>query len=77
MSQACTFRSRLRNSLPDRLLTMTWLDGVPLLELVDAELEMRNRVAENMFRAWYVPFYYYGTIHGDPHLGIIARGRFS
>ena len=53
----------------DRLLTMTWLDGVPLLELVDAELEMRNRVAENMFRAWYVPFYYYGTIHGDPHLG--------
>ena len=48
---------------------MTWLDGVPLLELVDAELEMRNRVAENMFRAWYVPFYYYGTIHGDPHLG--------
>ena len=22
-----------------------------------------------MFRAWYVPFYYYGTIHGDPHLG--------
>ena len=48
---------------------MTWPDGVPLLELVDAELEMRNRVAANMFRAWYVPFYYYGTIHGDPHLG--------
>jgi predicted unusual protein kinase regulating ubiquinone biosynthesis (AarF/ABC1/UbiB family) len=23
----------------------------------------------NMFRAWYVPFYYYGVIHGDPHLG--------
>src|SRR3546814_15764528 len=23
----------------------------------------------NMFRAWYVPFYYYGIIHGDPHLG--------
>ena len=22
-----------------------------------------------MFRAWYVPFYYYGVIHGDPHLG--------
>ncbi|MEN8197104.1 MAG: AarF/UbiB family protein, partial [Pseudomonadota bacterium] len=29
----------------------------------------RNRVAHNMFRAWYVPFYYYGVIHGDPHLG--------
>ena len=22
-----------------------------------------------MFRAWYVPFYFYGAIHGDPHLG--------
>src|SRR3546814_13378633 len=22
-----------------------------------------------MFRAWYVPFYGYGVIHGDPHLG--------
>ena len=29
----------------------------------------RNRVAHNLFRAWYVPFYFYGTIHGDPHLG--------
>lgn len=53
----------------DRLLTMTWLDGKRLLDWVDTDLEVRNRVAENMFRAWYVPFYYYGTIHGDPHLG--------
>ena len=53
----------------DRLLTMTWLEGKRLLDWVDADLETRNRVAENMFRAWYVPFYYYGTIHGDPHLG--------
>ena len=22
-----------------------------------------------MFRAWYVPFYEYGVIHGDPHFG--------
>ena len=22
-----------------------------------------------MFRAWYVPLYRYGVIHGDPHLG--------
>ncbi len=22
-----------------------------------------------MFRAWYVPFYDFGIIHGDPHLG--------
>src|SRR3546814_5038019 len=23
----------------------------------------------NMVRAWYLPFYYSGIIHGDPHLG--------
>ena len=22
-----------------------------------------------MFKAWYIPFYKYGVIHGDPHLG--------
>ena len=53
----------------DRLLTMTWIDGRPLLEAVDFPVEARNRLAENMFRAWYVPFYEYGVIHGDPHLG--------
>ncbi len=53
----------------DRLLTMTWIDGRPLLEAVDLPVEARNRLAQNMFRAWYVPFYGYGVIHGDPHLG--------
>ncbi len=52
-----------------RLLTMTWLDGAPLMDFIGGDLEDRNRVAINMFRAWYVPFYYYGVIHGDPHLG--------
>jgi len=54
-----------------RLLTMTWLEGTPLLAFIEAHggLELRNRVAHNMFRAWYVPFYFYGVIHGDPHLG--------
>src|SRR5690606_699373 len=52
-----------------RLLTMTWLDGTPLTRLVDAAVERRNAIAHTMFRAWYVPFYYYGVIHGDPHLG--------
>ncbi len=52
-----------------RLLTMTWLEGRRLLEAADAPLETRNAVAYNMFRAWYVPFYEYGVIHGDPHLG--------
>jgi len=56
----------------DRLLTMTWLDGQPLMKSVDAGIERRNQIAENMFRAWYVPFYDYGVLHGDPHLGNYA-----
>jgi predicted unusual protein kinase regulating ubiquinone biosynthesis (AarF/ABC1/UbiB family) len=53
----------------DRLLTMTWLDGEPLLGFVDHHLELRNEVARNLFHAWYLPFYGYGVLHGDPHLG--------
>jgi predicted unusual protein kinase regulating ubiquinone biosynthesis (AarF/ABC1/UbiB family) len=52
-----------------RLLTMTWIEGKPLLEVVKKPLADRNEIASNLFRAWYVPFYYYGVIHGDPHLG--------
>ncbi len=54
-----------------RLLTMTWLEGQPLLKFVaeHPDVALRNQVAMNMFRAWYVPFYDYGIIHGDPHLG--------
>ncbi|MCH2393234.1 ABC1 kinase family protein [Oceanibaculum sp.] len=52
-----------------RLLTMNWLDGAPLLSVTGEDLDFRNRVALNMFRAWYVPFYFFGSIHGDPHLG--------
>jgi len=54
-----------------RLLTMTWVEGTPFMRFLaeHPEVEMRNRVALNMFRAWYVPFYDYGVIHGDPHLG--------
>jgi predicted unusual protein kinase regulating ubiquinone biosynthesis (AarF/ABC1/UbiB family) len=53
-----------------RLLTMTWLDGDPILDVAaKASLAVRNRIALRMFRIWYVPFYYYGVIHGDPHLG--------
>lgn len=53
----------------DRLLTTTWLDGESILNFVDAPLEQRNDIAMNLFRAWYVPLYYYGIVHGDPHLG--------
>jgi predicted unusual protein kinase regulating ubiquinone biosynthesis (AarF/ABC1/UbiB family) len=55
----------------DRLLTMSWLEGtrvMPFLETNPSQ-ETRNEIAKNMFRVWYVPFYYYGVIHGDPHLG--------
>lgn len=53
----------------DRLLCSTWLDGDKILNYVDAPAEQRNQLAMTMFRAWYVPLYYYGIIHGDPHLG--------
>jgi predicted unusual protein kinase regulating ubiquinone biosynthesis (AarF/ABC1/UbiB family) len=54
-----------------RLLTMTWLDGRPMMQRVaeDPPPDERNRIAEALFHAWYVPFYRYGVIHGDPHLG--------
>jgi len=52
-----------------RLLTMSWLDGQPLLSHKEAPLEDRNRIAQAMFRAWWYPFSHYGVIHGDPHLG--------
>ncbi len=54
-----------------RLLTMTWLPGKPMQQRIDEDppMEVRNHIAKAMFRAWYVPFYRYGVIHGDPHLG--------
>lgn len=52
-----------------RLITTTWLDGKPILNFKDAPLKVRNELAMNLFRAWYVPLYQYGVIHGDPHMG--------
>jgi predicted unusual protein kinase regulating ubiquinone biosynthesis (AarF/ABC1/UbiB family) len=52
-----------------RLLTMEWLDGQKILDFVADHPSLRDTVAKNLFRAWYVPFYRYGVIHGDPHLG--------
>ncbi len=52
-----------------RLLTSTWMDGEKILNFVGHDKETRNKLAMNMFRAWYVPLYHYGIIHGDPHLG--------
>ena len=55
----------------ERLLTMNWLDGTRLMPFLDTnpDQDTRNKIAKHMFRVWYVPFYYYGVIHGDPHLG--------
>lgn len=66
-------RVHVPEALPDlstkRLLTMTWLDGRPLNEFEDAPEADRNRIAEALFHAWYIPLYQAGVIHGDPHLG--------
>ncbi len=52
-----------------RLLSMSWLEGKRLMAFTDAPQDVRDQLAYNMFRAWYVPFYDYAVIHGDPHLG--------
>ena len=54
-----------------RALTMRWVEGQKLMDFLASEptQDERNQLAMNMFRTWYVPFYYYGVIHGDPHLG--------
>jgi len=55
-----------------RLLTMTWLEGRGLLAWVNEPQEVRNRIAELLFKAWWGPMTHYGVIHGDPHLGNYA-----
>ncbi|MEX2128505.1 MAG: AarF/ABC1/UbiB kinase family protein [Xanthobacteraceae bacterium] len=52
-----------------RLLTLDWLEGKRLLAHKGAPLEVRNRLAQAMFKAWWMPFSRFGVIHGDPHLG--------
>ena len=61
----------------ERVLTMSWVEGQKLMAWLDTAptQEERNQVAMNMFRAWYVPFYFYGVIHGDPHLGNYSIDR--
>jgi predicted unusual protein kinase regulating ubiquinone biosynthesis (AarF/ABC1/UbiB family) len=52
-----------------RLLSMSWLEGRPLLEFKEAGQEARNLLAHSLFHAWWWPFCGHGVIHGDPHLG--------
>ncbi len=52
-----------------RLLVMEYLDGRKLIEYKNSSQKVRNDLAKKLFMAWYFPFYKYGIIHGDPHLG--------
>ncbi|WP_375466382.1 ABC1 kinase family protein [uncultured Methylobacterium sp.] len=52
-----------------RLLTLGWLDGERILSFTGAPVEIRNRIARSMFKAWWHPFSRAAVIHGDPHLG--------
>ena len=58
-----------KNISTQRLLVMEFLDGKKLIEYKNSSQKIRNELAKNLFMAWYFPFYKYGIIHGDPHLG--------
>lgn len=55
----------------ERLLTMDWVEGKSLRHMIDNGLDQahRNDIARSLFCSWYIPFYQYGVIHGDPHMG--------
>ncbi|HEY8384537.1 MAG TPA: AarF/UbiB family protein [Microvirga sp.] len=52
-----------------RLLTLGWLEGEKILNFVESDEAIRNRLAVAMFKAWWHPFSHAAVIHGDPHLG--------
>jgi predicted unusual protein kinase regulating ubiquinone biosynthesis (AarF/ABC1/UbiB family) len=52
-----------------RLLTLGWLEGEKILSFKSSPIEIRNRLAIAMFKAWWHPVAQVGVIHGDPHLG--------
>ncbi|MGO4573583.1 ABC1 kinase family protein [Microvirga sp. 2TAF3] len=52
-----------------RLLSLEWLEGDRILNYVEADVAIRNRLAMAMFKAWWHPFSHAAVIHGDPHLG--------
>lgn len=53
----------------NRLITMNWVDGYSLMQSKEWDLERRKQVGKNLFKAWYVPLYQFGVLHGDPHFG--------
>ena len=58
-----------KNISTKRLLVMEFLDGKKLINFKNSPQKTRNDLAKKLFMAWYFPFYKYGIIHGDPHLG--------
>ena len=58
-----------QNFSTQRLLVMEFLDGKKLINFKNSSQKIRNDLAKKLFIAWYFPFYKYGIIHGDPHLG--------
>ncbi|GJE37295.1 ABC1 kinase family protein [Methylobacterium persicinum] len=52
-----------------RLLSLGWLEGEKILGFTEKSVELRNRIAQAMFKAWWHPFSRAAVIHGDPHLG--------
>jgi len=57
------------NLSTQRLLTMSWLPGISLLQLAEATQVQRDEIGILLFKSWYRPLYHYGVLHGDPHPG--------
>ena len=53
----------------NRLLTMSWLKGESFMKWKNSSPKTKNHLALTLFYAWYIPFYKFGIIHGDPHPG--------
>ena len=53
----------------NRLLVMQYLEGKKLIEFKKAPQKLRNELTKKLYMEWYYPFYKYGIINGDPHLG--------
>lgn len=52
-----------------RLLTMDYLPGTSVLNFAHHDQNIRHKLGQILFHAWYYPLYHYGLIHGDPHPG--------
>ena len=57
------------NISTNRLLVMEFLQGKKLIEYKKAPQKLRNELAKKLFMAWYLPFYHYGLIYWESHLG--------